>query len=177
MAFEFRDLDTRTRSCMLQELDWDEGRRSLYFGKRLSEAGLQRYPGMLRHAIESGDETSLALDLSGPGLLLTHEVAHTKAGEEYTKAVRHDANEVLAEGEFNRYYLRGLCRRAIEDGVSRLVVYRAKAVGVPRAESDAMVGTAIEVQSLLSDLREHPGTDTALGLPPGAGSGLSAHLP
>jgi len=177
MVFEFKDLDERTRSFMLQELDWDEGQGSLYFSKRLSEAGRQRYPGLLRHSIESGDENSLASALSEAGLFLSHEVAHSKTGKEYEKAVRHDANEVLAEGEFNRFYLRGLCRRAMEHGVSHLVVYRAKAVDVPRPESVAMLGTAIEVQALLNDLREHPGTDTALGLPPGAGSGLSAHLP
>ena len=87
------------------------------------------------------------------------------------------AADTLAEGEFNRFYLRALCRRAVEDGVPNLTVYRAKAVRVPRAESQALVGKAIGAQALLQDLRAHPGTDTALGLPPGPNSGLSAKLP
>ena len=55
-------------------------------------------------------------------------------------------------------------------------VYRAKAVAVPRAESEAKIGTMIDVQALLNGRRIHQGMDTALGLPPGPNSGLSVRL-
>lgn len=119
----------------------------------------------------------LAADIGGPGLLATHEISHSSKGKAYEKAVPFDANEVLAEGEFNRFYLRGLSRRAINDRIKNLIVYRAKEVAVARSASVALIGTAVHPATLLGDLREHPGVDTALGLPAGPNSGLSARLP
>jgi hypothetical protein len=58
-----------------------------------------------------------------------------------------------------------------------LLVYRAKAVMVPRADSQAMIGIMIDAKALLADLRIHQGVDTALGLPNGPNSGLSVRLP
>jgi hypothetical protein len=86
------------------------------------------------------------------------------------------APDTLAEGEFNRFYIRGLCLRAIQDGVAELIVYRAKEVSSPRRESEAMIGARLPPERLLQDIRTHPGVDTAFGLPPGPNSGLSVHL-
>lgn len=36
------------------------------------------------------------------------------------------APETLSEGEFNRFYARGLCRVAISLGIAAVQVYRAK---------------------------------------------------
>ena len=91
--------------------------------------------------------------------------------------VPYTAPETLAEGEFNRFYARGLCRRAIEEGTSQLIVYRAKQVMNARSASQAKIGTKISAKELLQDLRTHPGVDTALGLPQGPNSGLSVKLP
>jgi hypothetical protein len=82
----------------------------------------------------------------------------------------------LAEGEFNRFYLRGLCQRAIEAGGPAIEIYRARASVTPRPESEAMIGRHLDADKLLVDLREHVGVDTALGLPPGPNSGLSGRL-
>lgn len=87
------------------------------------------------------------------------------------------AAETLAEGEFNRFYARGLCRRALEDSIRELIVYRAKEVRNPRPESVAMIGRRVDPTALLGDLRTHPGVEPALGLPPGPNSGLSVRLP
>jgi hypothetical protein len=38
------------------------------------------------------------------------------------------AADTLAEGEFNRFYLRGLCRRASAANMAEIEVYRAKEV-------------------------------------------------
>jgi hypothetical protein len=86
------------------------------------------------------------------------------------------AQDAFAEGEFNRFYARGLCRLAIEQGIQALYIYRAKAVVVPRPDSQAKIGTPIDPNALLEDLRVHQGVDTALGLPPGPNSGLSVRL-
>jgi hypothetical protein len=87
-----------------------------------------------------------------------------------------NANETLAEGEFNRFYLRGLCRVAIDGRTPSIAVYRAKPVAEPRPESQALIGTTFDANTLLADLRAHTGVDTALDLPPGPNSGLSGRL-
>jgi hypothetical protein len=91
--------------------------------------------------------------------------------------MRVNAHEMLAEGEFNRFYIRAVCLRAIKEGTSEVIVYRAKIVEHARAESEQKIGQRIAAETLLRDLRAHPGIDTALGLPPGPNSGLSAQLP
>jgi hypothetical protein len=83
-----------------------------------------------------------------------------------------NAAEILAEGEFNRFYARGLCLRAVAEGIDKVVVYRGKEVLNPRPESEALLGKHFPVEELLQDLRQHIGTDTALGLPAGPNSGL-----
>jgi len=176
MALNLLNLDDRTREMMLLELDHDEDRGALYLSERLSDAGRARYPMMLRDAIQDGDDGTLAAALGESGVLSEYEMSHRK-GKPYRKRVRRDANELLAEGEYNRFYLRGLSRRATEDGIEALTVYRAKAVAMPRPESEAKIGSSIDARRLLEDLRARIGMDTLLGLPPGAGSGLSAHLP
>jgi hypothetical protein len=63
------------------------------------------------------------------------------------------APETLAEGEFNRFYARGLCLRAMAQGIESLVVYRAKDVVNPRPESVALIGKSLPAKQLLDDLR------------------------
>jgi hypothetical protein len=84
---------------------------------------------------------------------------------------------MLAEGEFNRYYCRGLCQRALEVGIEEVEVYRAKAVTTPRPESQRLIGRRLSARSLLNDLRTSQGVEPALGVPPGPNSGLSVRLP
>ena len=83
----------------------------------------------------------------------------------------------MGEGEFNRYYCRGLCRRAIEEGVAQLQVYRAKAVAEPRPASQAKIGALVDPAAILDDLRRTQGVEPALGLPPGPNSGLTLRFP
>ena len=89
------------------------------------------------------------------------------------------AAQQLAEGEFNRYYLRGLCMRAKAANVSSLVIYRGKQVNQPRPESEAKIGTSINVDTLLSALRTNDFVtiEDAIGVPGGPNSGLTARLP
>ena len=85
---------------------------------------------------------------------------------------------MLAEGEFNRFYIRGLCLRAIELGIGEVAVYRAKYVESPRPESDYLIGQRLPAASLLEDLRIHSGEEEPyLKVPGGPNSGLSVHLP
>ena len=131
---------------------------------------------MLRSAIEHGDEVSLASNLSSQRCLKTYTQRRTPKGNITTVKVSKDAHEMLAEGELNRFYIRGLCRRAQEDDIGEVVVYRAKAVRNLRPEPQAKLGVKLPVANLLEDLRRNIGVDTALGVPAGPNSGLSVKI-
>lgn len=177
MALQLDNLDERTRRYMLEELDLDVGNGTLYLSPRLSEVGVRDYEALLREAIRTGDDVSLADSLRSHGRMKSTEQRRKPKGGVTTARVPVTAAETLAEGEFNRFYARGLCRRALEDGIRELVVYRAKEVRDPRPESVAMIGQRMDPTALLEDLRAHPGVELALGLPAGPNSGLSVRLP
>jgi hypothetical protein len=177
MALSFENLDERTRGFMLQEVERDIASDELYLSARLTQEGRESYASLLREAVRSGSDETLAAELRVPGRLETHRSRQNRSGTITMAKVPVNAPETLAEGEFNRFYARGLCLRAIEDGITEVEVYRAKDVSQPRAESIAMVGERLSSEALLEDLRISQGMDTALGLPPGPNSGLSVRLP
>lgn len=174
MALQFENLDSVTRKYMLQELDMDISNENLYLSKRLTSSGQQRYPALIREAIEGHDDVWFAERLQ---LYMSNRTSRRTRGEGTTMArVPSDAHETLAEGEFNRYYMRGLCARAIAEGIESVEVYRAKPVSQPRPASQAKIGQRISPQALLDDLRTSVGAETALGLPPGPNSGLTIRI-
>lgn len=176
MPLDLVDLDADARAFMLDELARDEEAGAVYLSGRLTPHGRAVYPGLLRAAIQTGDDGSFAAALAAPGMLAASEVA-VRRGRPYSKRVPHDAHLTLAEGEFNRYYLRGLCRVVLGLGGTDVEVYRARPVRSARSASTALLGARIDAAALLADLRTSVGVDTALGLPPGPNSGLSArHL-
>jgi hypothetical protein len=175
MALNLENLDSITRPDMIKELDADIAVGRLYLSPRLTDSGRNDYPVLLREAIISGNDSSLAVELVTSGRLKTHEAYTTKTGTK-TRKVPINAAEMLAEGEFNRFYLRALCIRAQADPELRMQVYRAKPVENPRPESEALISNTVPPGSLLDDLRSNVGIDTALGLPAGPNSGLSARL-
>lgn len=173
------NLDETTRAAMLSELERDLAVDNLYISPRLSPRGIKDYPELLRAAIQGGDAATLAAALSSPGRLLSHETARNpRGGPDIIKRVPVTASQTMAEGEFNRFYARGVCVRALaEDGpAARVTIYRARESSNPRSESLALVGTNVLAAALLEDLRTHIGMDTALHLPSGPNSGLSVHL-
>ena len=176
MALRFENLDARTRQFMLEELDRDAASGSLYLSPRLSERGRQDYPALLREALESGSDISLANSLCFHGRLQETEQRKTRGGVK-TVSVPATAADMLAEGEFNRYYMRGLCRRALADGIRQVVVYRARGVRQARAGSKALQGQPIDAQNLLDNLRARLESETSTGEPFGPNSGLSVKLP
>ena len=170
-----RNLDAETRHHMVAEVCRDKSAGPPYMSPRLSRRGQQDYVGLLLDAATIGTPESLCRDLKDAGRLNATEPT-TRNGMPSTKKVPYNAAETLAEGEFNRYYIRAVCLRAIKNGSSKVRVYRAKQVMNPRSESEERLGTEVDARTLLDDLRNNPGVDTALGLPAGPNSGLSVQL-
>lgn len=173
---ELANLDGRTRRLMRAEIERDLAAHALYMSDRLSPTGEADWPNLLLAAADSGDTTSLATELSQNGRLNAQE-SYVKDGIPRVRKMNRMAPQILAEGEINRFYIRALCLRAIEDHVPEVEVYRAKAVAHPRPESLARIGMRLAPAALLEDLRTHIQVDTALGIPGGPNSGLSVRLP
>ena len=178
MALYYYNLDERTRQFMLEEMEYDIAHNQLHISPFLSGQGQRDYPNLLRDAIQSGSDESLAESLRAHRRIFKALPRRNKLKGGYgIAAVPRNAADIVAEGEFNRFYIRALARRAIEEGIPELVVYRAKKALQPRAESETLVETAIPAQDLLDDLRSHPDQPPTLGVPSGPNSGLSVRLP
>lgn len=177
MTLHLVNLDDETRKFMLDEMDYDVQHNLLHISPFLSGQGQRDYANLLRAALEKGTEESLAAWL-GQQRRIQRSFQKRKPGGGFTIAsVPSNAPRQLAESEFNRYYVRGVARRAIEAGIPQLIVYRAKPVARPRVKSEALVETTVEPRSLLDDLRAHSGERPGLGIPGGPGSGISVRLP
>jgi hypothetical protein len=178
MALYLENLDDRTRQLMLDEMEYDVTHNQLHISPFLSGQGQRDYANILREALQSGSDETLAETLREHRRILRTLPRRNPKGGYSISATPENAAQVLAESEFNRYYIRALARRAIEDGISELVIYRAKPVSNPRPESEARIETTLPPQELLDDLRSHPGDQApSLGVPSGPNSGLSVRLP
>jgi hypothetical protein len=177
MGLQLDNLDHCTRRYMLDELQRDISEGKLYLDPRLTERGRAEYAGLLQVAVQRGAHTSLADDLRSHGRMRLIQEWQRPRGGVTVVDLPVTAPDALAEGEFHRLYARGLCRRALGDGIRLLVIYRASAATTPRANSDAMVGTRIDGASLLEDLRTPRGVTSPRGLPVCLAAGLSVRLP
>ncbi len=173
MSIHHESLDAAVRGFMVRELERDQGNGKLYISPRLTSGGAQAWPQILREAMEGREDEWLASTLRERGYMKAEEQRAKAKGGFTTAKVPHTAPDTLAEGEFNRFYARGLCAHVLESGGTEVEVYRGKEVSNPRPESEAMIGRQLPAQQLLEDLRNSPGVEPALGLPPGPNSGLT----
>lgn len=135
MAFKFGELNSTVRKRMVSELEKDIAEGGLYMSARFNEQGIKSYPSLLKEALTFGTEETLAKALGEGGLFKNKEVSTGKNIGSYSKSVPDTAHMTFAEGQFNFYYMRGVCLLAIED--SRMVeIYRAKEVETPRPDSE-----------------------------------------
>lgn len=166
MGLNQKDLNQETRRLMIQEIDHDG--QKLYISPRLNAQGKIAWFELLREAAANHSDDWLASQIAHQRLLNLQELRQGKP-----IAMRHDAPNMLAEGEFNRFYMRGICLRAIELGAPSVVGYRARVSQNPRAESLAIIGKIFEPKEFLDRLRSAIGADTPFGYPGSANSGLS----
>ncbi|BDZ71421.1 hypothetical protein [Methanobacterium petrolearium] len=159
--------DEGIRTLMLDEINSDIAQNKLYMGKDLKPEYENVYTDLLKEAVSNGDSDSLADEIVDNSCLLEYKM--TKSGP---RKVPKDAHTKLAEGEFNRFYIRALCMKAIEDNFG-LEVYRAKDVQNVRSTSQELIGQTVDPEQTLEDLRENIGKYTSSGIPGGPNSGLS----
>jgi hypothetical protein len=175
-GLQLLNLDERTRRFMLDELDRDVADGSLFLSPRLSERGQASFEQLLRTALGSGTERSLAEELRCHDRMETATRWERPAGAPIVASLPPTAPEALAESEFHRFYVRGLCRRALADGVYTLAIYRARPAEHNGQKADALVGVRMDATSLLEDLRPSPGGAPRRVLPACPDAGLSVRL-
>lgn len=171
---EFRDLTPEVRVLMREEFKRDGEEPSDLWRLRLTSRGERDFARLMREAISHGDSNSLAEALELYGRLKEREYAH-RGSLAYEKKAPSNAARLLAEGEFNRLYIRAVCLRALELGKTHVFVYRARPSAHPRPESEEKIGHPIDAKALLEDLRTNPPEATRFGVPE-VGGGLSVHL-
>lgn len=174
MPLQYESLDPTTRRYILAELDRDIADGSFFASDRLRPAAAEDYQTLLRDAVRYYDDLWLEERVNA-GLLVDFETRRTTSGGVATARLPASAARMLAEGDFNRYYMRGVAARAVDEGRGVVEVYRARLSVEPRQESAELEGKrlpATEVLETLRSLQTHA-PETPLGRP---NSGLSVRL-
>jgi hypothetical protein len=151
--FEFENLDDATRSSMLKAIEEGERTDNIYYSTRFNQDGNDQWLTLLKQAAQQFNEHWLAYQLEFNGLMKDFESAIKPSGGYTEKHVPHTAAETMAEGQFNRFYILGLCKRARAGGITHLEIYRAKKRFDPRPESQALIGTLSSIDEIESQLK------------------------
>lgn len=151
--FTFTKLDARTRNLMVAEIITAQQTGDLYYSTRFTPGGQQKWPDWLLAAANGYDEHWLAFQIEAAAAMTNLEPRRKPNGGYTAAHVPDIAAETLADGQFNRFYIAAICRRAIEDGRSAVRVYRAKQSGQPRPESVALEGSTRDAAILLREVR------------------------
>ena len=173
--FNFKNLDEATRTAMLEAIEEAEGSNNIYKSTRFNDAGKKRWLPLLKQAAQEHNEHWLAYQLEADQLMIDFEGAKKPSGGYTIKHVPHTAAETMAEGQFNRFYMLGLCRVARAKGISHLDVYRAKPRSNPRPESQSLIGTRLSIDEIESQLKETNASFASPLVKPN--SGISVKLP
>jgi hypothetical protein len=173
--FNFENLDEKTRGFMLEAISEAETSGNIYFSTRFNDAGFKEWLSLLKEAAKEHDEHWLAYQLEAKRLMKGFEGASTPSGGYTVKHTPHTAAETMAEGQFNRFYILGVCKRAREEDIPQLEIYRAKKSLAPRRESENLIGSKISVDYVEAQLFKTSDSFKSPLLKPN--SGLSMRLP
>jgi len=151
MPLHYENLDPTTRRYALAELDDDLKSGAFHPSDRLRPTAIAEYQRLLHEAIRYYDDRWLEDRASD--LLVDFETRQTKGGGQTTAKVPGMASRMLTEGDFNRYYMRGVALRALEEGRQVVEVYRARLSLEPRPESTELEGHRLGAREVLDQLR------------------------
>src|SRR5256714_3534425 len=174
MPLQYEHLDPTTRRYALAELANDLSTGAFHTSERLRPEAVAEYQHLLHEALRYYDDRWLEEHASD--LLIESEPRRTRSGGSTTARVPQMAARMLAEGDFNRYYMRGVALRAIEEGRQILEVYRARLSLEPRPESAELEGTRLPAAELLDHLRGPLSADPSVAPLGRTNSGLSVRL-
>lgn len=162
----FEELDATTRKLMSAEFEAEEASGRPYRSHELSPAGLAAYAGLMRAAIETGNEVTLAASLRRTGFWLAETMQRRRGRLVPVRTNVAQASERLAITEFNTWYVRGFARRLLDEGVVNCQVYRAALPKWEPAECAEHEGRVLPVAEVYAGHRRDywPGPDGARGI-------------
>ena len=172
MPMIYEELDETTRKFMLEEFQADE-QAIPYRSKALTSLGLDVFPDLMRRAIEYGSEVSLMQSLNNPEYWEPYETYVRGGVERERKRNIGQAAERLALTEFNTWYVRGLARRLIEEGIEECQIYRGAQPKWEHGECSQHEGMIVKVQVVYDGHRgrywPEPGDPSIFSIPAGPG--------
>lgn len=142
----FLELDDITRAFMRNELDRDVCGPTV--SKCFTSRGHGDYPALLGAALAGHDAAWLIAELQ----------QHDRMTETPVNAA-----ERFGGTEFNRYYVRAVCRRALAHRSNEVKVYRARESSSKRSGSEKLIDGLQPATTLLDDLRTNR-EGTAMGI-------------
>ncbi len=169
MAMNYEELDNRTRQSMLAEFEKEEAGGTPYRSRGLSASARAAFPDSMRQAIKGGTELSLCEALE--------DVRYWNPTEEYTRADVTRVRRVniaqsarrLALTEFSTWYVRGLGRRLLDEGVEKCQVYRGEQPKWEPGDCADHEGLIVAVKDIYDNHRARywpePGDETAFSIP------------
>lgn len=169
----YEELDGQTRKYMIQEFEAEQANGNPYRSKALSRQGLATFPELMRSAIATGNEATLTHALDLPDFWEPME-QYTRNGiaRSRKRNVTQSAGR-LALTEFSTWYVRGLTKRLLEEGVERCQVYRGEQPKWEPADCSEHEGRVVPVQLIYDNHRARywpePGDNTAFSIPFGPG--------
>jgi hypothetical protein len=177
VGLHYDNLDRETRAFMVSEIRAG----GLYRGPRLNGVGVRRWPLLLEEAARWHNDDWLGRQLTEQGLIGDSELNLPWSGRRILESIKVKISAtLLAEEEFNRFYLRGLCVRAIQSGIPSLEIYCGKDAAQPTQEFEERIGASINAEALLRALRCKKFVSleqSVFGISANTSSGLTARLP
>ena len=169
MPMHYAELDEKTRAIMLSEFAAEQAGGNPYLSKGLSTHGKTVFPQLLRDAIRHGTEVSLAATLADANLWEPMETYVRESVSRERKRNIQQSSERLATTEFSTWYVRGLARRLMDEGVMKCQVYRGAQPKWEPGECVKHEGLMLDVKTVYDNHRvrywPEPGNKEALSIP------------
>src|SRR5260370_11534478 len=122
------------------------------------------WPSLLLDAARHGNDSWVAEKFRSKRRMNATTQRRNGSSKAIICKVPETAPETLAEREFNRFYIRAICRRAIAECVSRVIIYRGQSVSTPRSASQQNIGCALDPLALLEAIRGAAQSDNTAGV-------------
>lgn len=173
MEMDFEELDGTTRDWMLRQFEAEEASGNPSRSKALSPAGLDAFPDLMRNAIRTGNEVSLAADLNRPDYWDPTETYVRNGVTRERKRNIAQAAQRLALTEFNTWYVAGLAHRLVDEGETEGQVYRAAEPKFEHASCSTHEGRVYSLADIIAGHRAgywpEPGDPDRFSIPAGPG--------
>jgi len=114
----FEELNTRTRKYMLEEFRTEQLNPNPYRPKVLTPEGEAAFIGIMEEHLAAGNTATLTVALSPSRYWVETGTRYTRRGPVSYFLPAMERARVFGLTEFNTWYVRGVCRSLMEEGVT-----------------------------------------------------------